>query len=66
MANGIDAECAAVQLSPAQSNEIILDKCGLLLPRMQDLLSAFVQLKDDLENGIIHWDDIVQRSKNRC
>ena len=66
MADGIDAECASVQLTPAQSNEIIVDKCGLLLPRFQSLLGTLARLRDDLENGIIRWDDIVARTKKGC
>lgn len=64
MGSGTDAECAeAVQLTPAQLNDVILDKCDLLLPRMEELLGAVAHLKDDLENGIIHWDAIITRAR---
>lgn len=66
MTTAVEMECSMVQLSPAQSNEIIMEKLGLLAPRFEALREDFVKLKDDLANGIIHWDQILDRVKRGC
>jgi len=54
-------EC--VQLSPAQSNEILLEKLTHLEPVFGRFLGELKQLKEDLTNGIINWDDILGKTR---
>jgi hypothetical protein len=54
-------EC--VQLSPAQSNEILLEKLTHLEPVFGRFLGELKQLKEDLSNGIIHWDEIFKEAR---
>lgn len=50
-------EC--VVLTPAQSNDIILEKLTHLEPVLICVRDELIRLKEDLSNGIIHWDEIL-------
>lgn len=50
-------EC--VQLTPEQSNEIILEKLTHLEPIFACLLNEMISLKEDLSNGSIRWSAIL-------
>jgi hypothetical protein len=53
-----------IVLTPAQSNDIIVEKLVLLGPAFENLLYEMVRLKDDLANGKIHWKKILARAKS--
>lgn len=54
---------ALVLMTPAQLNEVILEKLSLLAPRLETLRDALLQFQRDLSNGAIRWNAILERNE---
>ena len=51
----------AVELSPTQSNEVIVEKLGHLKPAFETVFYEMIRLKEDLANGKFDPIRIVKR-----
>lgn len=51
-----------VQLTLAQSNDVILDKLTHLVPLFERVRDEMLSLRIGLTNGIVHWEEIIDRN----
>lgn len=51
-----------IQLTPTMSNEVILDKLTHLVPLFERVRDQILSLRVELSNGIVRWDEIIERN----